>query len=307
MAQPDLSDNQKICPHCHQLLTTGVKFCETCGAKIEQLPPCPNCGAPLTPGVKFCETCGKAVGGPAPEAGTPETAPAPKEPEPVAPATPPKEVPPVVPAVAETAAEPAQTAEPPVPVTKSPVPQPATPGPAAPGTATALGAGPNKTLIIAGIVGLVVIAALALFVILPSFSGAAAGTTTAGQGAATTTTTAGAMPTAAPAGSFEPLPTDTIPVNLEVTYQADRDPITGLVTVTFTGGPGLNGISATAITLTRSDGHVVTKSFKPKQVGDTATVQGTLQTDRIEVIANFYNGESYRVIDKLFEYKRKNY
>lgn len=97
-----------------------------------------------------------------------------------------------------------------------------------------------------------------------------------------------------------------IPVNLVVTYQAERNPITGLVTVTFTGGPGLNGISQTLVTLTKSDGGIETKSFKPKQIGDSVTLQGTLKTDRIEVITNFYNGDTYRVIDRLFEYKKKN-
>jgi hypothetical protein len=180
---------------------------------------------------------------------------------------------------------------------------PLAPG-AAPGSRT-------KTLVIAGIIGIVILAVLAWVVILPLLS--SPGTSTGGNGLSlpglagtpvTTTVPAAVQGAATP--SFEPKPTQMIPVNLEVTFQADRDPITGLITVTFTGGPGLNGISDTAITVTRSDGQVVTKSFKPKQVGDSVTLSGTLKTDRIEVVTNFYNGSSFRVIDKLFEYKKKN-
>jgi hypothetical protein len=175
---------------------------------------------------------------------------------------------------------------------------------AAPGSRT-------KTLVVAGVIGIIILGILAWLVILPLLS--SVGTSNGGNGpglpgiAGTPVTTTGpAAITGAAATAFELKPTQIIPVNLEVTYQADRDPITGLVTVTFTGGPGLNGISDTAITVTRSDGQVVTKSFKPKQVGDFVTLQGTLKTDRIEVVTNFYNGDSYRVIDKLFEYKKKN-
>jgi hypothetical protein len=169
----------------------------------------------------------------------------------------------------------------------------------------------SRTLVIAGVVGLVILAALAFFVLLPMISGQGSG----GTGNVLSPTVSPPLPSAAPTGSsgqspsvlsFEPRPTQMIPVNLVVTYQAERNPITGLVTVTFTGGPGLNGISQTLVTLTKSDGGIETKSFKPKQIGDSVTLQGTLKTDRIEVITNFYNGDTYRVIDRLFEYKKKN-
>jgi hypothetical protein len=246
---PSEANNPGICPKCNSPLTPGMKFCESCGARIEKLP--------------------EVSAAPA-EAKKPQLTP-------------------------EPAAVPRQN----LPDKKMPV----APG-AAPGSHT-------KTLVIAGVIGIVILAAIVWIVILPLLS--SPGTGTGGNGPAlpgiagtpVTTTGPAAIPGAATT-SFEPKPTQIMPVNLEVTYQADRDPITGLVTVTFTGGPGLNGISDTAITVTRSDGQVVTKSFKPKQVGDSVTLQGTLKTDRIEVVTNFYNGESFRVIDKLFEYKKKN-
>jgi hypothetical protein len=169
----------------------------------------------------------------------------------------------------------------------------------------------TRILVIAGIVGFFILAALAYVVLLPMLSGpGAAGVATGLSLPASlpspTKVPAGSVVQSTPAVSFEPQPTQRVPVNLEVTYQAERNPITGLVTVTFTGGPGMNGISQTVVTLTKSDGGVETRSFKPKQIGDFVTLQGTLKTDRIEVITNFYNGNSYRVIDQLFEYKKKN-
>ena len=258
---------------------------------------CSQCHHPLSPNMKFCENCGKPVGGPAPE---PESLARPAggmTPEPAA-----AEIAPVPEPVPVAPASPA---------TKSPVQKPATPLPAASKPATAGTGSSQKTLIIAGIVGLLILATLSWFVLIPMLSvpvasNAGTGPALSGTAGTPTTTAPAATTQGAAAVSFEPKSTQVLPVNLEVTYQADRDPITGLVTVTFTGGPGLNGISETSITLTRSDGQVVTKSFKPKQVGDFVTLQGTLKTDRIEVIANFYNGDSFRVIDKLFEYKKKN-
>jgi hypothetical protein len=135
-------------------------------------------------------------------------------------------------------------------------------------------------------------------------SGAGGGSDGNGQDIATTTTT---LPSSHGSGiSFEPLPTQKLPFNLEVIYQVERSPITGIVTVTFSGGSGLNGIAETLITVTRSDGQVLTKSWKPARIGDSVTVQGTTMTDRVEVVTNFYNGDSYRCFDQVFEYKKRN-
>ena len=49
------------CPKCGAKNTTGAKFCNDCGAKMEvgaQTVPCVKCGSPLTPGAKFCTECG---------------------------------------------------------------------------------------------------------------------------------------------------------------------------------------------------------------------------------------------------------
>lgn len=49
------------CPKCGVANTTGSKFCNECGAKMEvsaQTVPCVKCAAPLAAGTKFCNECG---------------------------------------------------------------------------------------------------------------------------------------------------------------------------------------------------------------------------------------------------------
>jgi len=320
--------SSSTCPHCHQPLTPGVKFCETCGARIEQAPVCPHCGAPLTPGVRFCESCGKPVTPSAPVTVAPATVPVPEEPESPGPPSKPEEI-----SIPEPEPEPVQNTlfvpgEPPVkpepapaqepvfagetwaqePAEETPLPQPAPLQPIQEPASPSGAGSSSKTLIIAGIVGLLIIAAIAIFVVLPMLSGTSAD---GGNGAATdaTVTAASTMPATTSentAEAFETLTTQRLPVNLEVVYQVERSPVTGIVTVTFSGGSGLNGIASTLITVTRSDGQIMTKSWKPARIGDSVTVQGTTMTDRVEVITNFYNGDSYRCFDQVFEYKKRN-
>ena len=49
------------CPKCNTSLRPGVKFCTSCGQKIEELTTCTQCGTPLKPGAKFCIKCGQKV------------------------------------------------------------------------------------------------------------------------------------------------------------------------------------------------------------------------------------------------------
>jgi len=181
--------------------------------------------------------------------------------------------------------------------------------PAAQQPAAVKGAGSSqKTLVIAGAVGLLVIAALAFFVILPMLSGTSAegGNGAAAGAPATAASTMSATTPESAAKALEPLPTRMMPVNLEVKYHVERDTRNGLVTVTFDGGPGMNGISYTLIRVTTSGGEVTTKSWKPTFFGDSTSVQGTVQDNRVEVITNFYNGDTYRNIDQVFEYQKRN-
>jgi hypothetical protein len=51
------SENVK-CPKCGQSLSTGVKFCNYCGAKIVPMKYCSECGSQIERTAKFCSFCG---------------------------------------------------------------------------------------------------------------------------------------------------------------------------------------------------------------------------------------------------------
>lgn len=51
------------CPTCNTVNAPGTKFCQQCGAKLEQtlVKVCPNCGAQVNNGVRFCNECGTKI------------------------------------------------------------------------------------------------------------------------------------------------------------------------------------------------------------------------------------------------------
>ncbi|MDD1684990.1 MAG: hypothetical protein LUQ19_03765, partial [Methanoregula sp.] len=102
-------------------------------------------------------------------------------------------------------------------------------------------------------------------------------------------------------------PTQKLPENRDLIIDVERDAITSIITVKFQGGGGQYAVRELAVTLTKSDGTVERKSFKPEFRGSFITLKGTEKTDRVEVTANFYNGESYKVVDQILEYKRRNW
>ncbi len=63
------------CPKCRFDNREGVKFCEECGAKMEQA--CPGCGIKVPPGSKFCGECGLSLSASAPVPKTPVAPPDP--------------------------------------------------------------------------------------------------------------------------------------------------------------------------------------------------------------------------------------
>lgn len=310
-----MTDNSQKCQKCSSPVTPGMKFCESCGAKIETGPACPGCGAPLAPGVRFCESCGKPVdaAAPAEPVKTPPAAPVPETSRPAGTPAPEKEA---MPPEAEKKAVPEE--KPAAPAVKA-EPAPAKPAagetPKEPGPRHPI---PQKTLIIAVVVALAVLGAVVFFVVLPMMSGSgspAAGTAPPLPGSPSGTVQPAGTPSAVqPAGtsgaqvSFVTGPTQVPPGNLLVTFQADRDPITGIVTVTFTGGAGRYGVRDVDVRLTRSDGQVIARTVTIAEIGQGMALQGTKTgDDHIEVTANYSNGDHYKIIDKILEYTRRNW
>ena len=108
----------------------------------------------------------------------------------------------------------------------------------------------------------------------------------------------------APVINLTPGPTQVPPDNLLVYFQAERNPTTRIVSVRFEGGKGQAGVRDVSVRLTRSDGQVLTGSFKPVQAGSGVDLPGTGKTDRVEVVVHYYTGDSYTVIDRIFEWKQ---
>ena len=345
-----MMENPKTCSKCGRPVAPEMKFCESCGAKIEPLQSCMKCGAALAPGVRFCESCGTLVApvevmakSPREEPG-PVVAPVPPVPEPEKiKKDPPRsrplvnetplDVPPVFAAAASKVSSEPKTApfqkipppaEPPVEdvqieaavaaaVDAWTKPEPGTGDSVVPKETSRKKPIPQKTIIIAGILVLALLGAAAYFVVLPMISGSGIPvqnqqtvpvTSPSGSSSGTTGTTADTSQ--AGSVSLTAGPTQVPPYNRVVVVDVERDPITSIITVTFQGGSGQYGVRELAVTLTRSDGTVERKSFKPENRDSFITLLGTAKTDRIEVTANFYNGESYKVIDQIFEYKKRS-
>lgn len=73
---PQIPAKAKVqtCPKCGNSVTSGKKFCGSCGAALNTPPhapvalrasasTCPKCGSPVTPRKKFCGSCGEKLVG----------------------------------------------------------------------------------------------------------------------------------------------------------------------------------------------------------------------------------------------------
>jgi hypothetical protein len=275
ISPPD--NSRQICPNCNDPVAHGRKFCESCGTKINASPHCFHCGAPISKGIKFCESCGMSLD-------KPMTAK-------------PSDVPLAVPAQIQDIIKPQQTQQ--LSKVKAPIPPL-----------------PNRTLAIIGIGILIVLALGAYVVILPVLTGTDLSQKNGGSLPGSVIPTS-SLPSGNAQGSYQsggsPLvqgtiihgPTQIPPPNLVVIIDVERDPISGIVTATFNGGAGQYGVRDIVVTLTRSDGQQLTQTFKPTTIGRSVSLQGTKMTDRVEVTANYFNGDHYKILDQILEYKKR--
>lgn len=125
---------------------------------------------------------------------------------------------------------------------------------------------------------------------------------------ATQPPTATPAPTPAPSAvstpDLVPVPTDSIPAEIGVTIDVGEKDYLAKIPVIFQGGKGQIQVTRIDITLTRSDGQVMTTTLG-KNKGDTVELEGTKQTDRVEVWVSMNNGQRYKTNDLLSPYRTR--
>jgi hypothetical protein len=169
----------------------------------------------------------------------------------------------------------------------------------------------NRTRSIGVIMVLAAILAAVFFLGLPMLTGSG------GFGAFSNQTAAGITPvptsiatipptpvkTLGPAyGALVPLPTQLIPTGQKLYFQVQKNPVTSKISVIFAGSAGSGSISSADIRVTHPDGSITTGTILPLKGVTDITLDGSKETDRVEIIAKMSSGETYRVYDNLVSF-----
>lgn len=96
-------------------------------------------------------------------------------------------------------------------------------------------------------------------------------------------------------------PTDSIIEANKVNVNVEKDYL-GNVIVTFQGGNGLQQVNKIDVTLNRADGEVKMSDVGIR-VGDTVTLEGTKNTDRVMVYVTMKDGKRYKIFDSLMPFR----
>ena len=110
--------------------------------------------------------------------------------------------------------------------------------------------------------------------------------------------------TCPPGRCLVPSPTDMLPRDLAVTVTVNPKDYAGIIAVTFDGGMGMAHVTKIDVKLTLADGTVQTVALGNKK-GNEVDLQGTKQTDRVEVTVSMDNGHAYKVFDGLLPYRTR--
>lgn len=112
---------------------------------------------------------------------------------------------------------------------------------------------------------------------------------------------AAGTPASTSSASLVPTETDSLDAARSVTVNIEKDHL-GTIIATFQGGAGLIHVRKIDVTLNRADGQTKTASVGIK-AGDSASLEGTKQTDRCIVYVTLDDGKSYKIFDDLIPYK----
>jgi hypothetical protein len=96
-----------------------------------------------------------------------------------------------------------------------------------------------------------------------------------------------------------PLPTQLIPSGQKLYFQVQKYPVTSKISVIFAGSAGEGSIKSADIRVTHPDGSVATGIILPLKGVTEITLEGSKETDRVEIIAQMSSGGTYRVYDEL--------
>ena len=121
----------------------------------------------------------------------------------------------------------------------------------------------------------------------PTSPGSAAGTGTASGSSAVVLTV---------------VPTDIVPSYNQVKVDVGVKDYLGNSEVIYQGGEGQIHVKKITAKMTRADGQTQTKPLENKK-GSTIELEGTKQTDRVEVWVTMDNGETYKINDVLLDYR----
>lgn len=292
MEEPESGNPPVVCPRCGTPVRPNTQFCDHCGARVTSPPACSLCGTLLEPNSRFCPSCGTMIGTSVDRSGGAE------------------------PSLNERPGGLGNGAD-----AGSRIRQmrsrwrnhaaitipPGIRSLLHPSTLFARYGG--VLLIIAALI-LVVAGVYALMGAVFFGQGEPVVTVTPSQTLATVVVTPAAVSVTPEETvsevSLVPGPVEVPPDNLKITLQVERDPRSFIVTVMYMGGKGQYGVRDIHVRVTRSDGQVLEKTFRPVQVGSGIELQGTQKTDRVEVTARYHNGEEYKIVDQVFEYRIRN-
>ncbi len=130
---------------------------------------------------------------------------------------------------------------------------------------------------------------------------AIAGCTEAQADTAAPTSSPAAVGTPEAVGVGDPTENDSLDAARSVNVNIEKDHL-GTIIATFQGGPGLIHVRKIEVTVNRADGEVRTGSVGIK-LDDSASIEGTKDTDRVMVFVTLSDGKTYKIYDELVPYK----
>jgi hypothetical protein len=165
----------------------------------------------------------------------------------------------------------------------------------------------NKTRIIGGCIVLIAIIATVYFIGQPMLTESGGFSVHSNPPAAEITPIPkpAIVATPTPASrALVPQPTQLIPTGQKLYFQVQKNPVTSKISVIFAGSAGEGSISSADIKVTHPDGSVTTGIILPLKGVTELTLEGSKETDRVEIIAKMSSGETYRVYDELVPFMR---